>query len=102
MAAVLTRTVGINRCGLCRRPNPLFDVPSTTWDHYIGPDQRHQIVCIHYRHRLTGVIDGGAYQGEHGGPLPLWSDQWRVQHGIAPDDPCPMTKAALRRFTITT
>jgi hypothetical protein len=94
---------GITWCGLCRRaPLRLFDVPDDVWRHYIGPDQRHQVVCIRCWDRLTGVIDGGAYQAEHGGPLPLWSDQWRVRHGIAPDEPCPMTEATLRRFTIST
>jgi hypothetical protein len=63
---------------------PLFDVPDDVWLHYIGPGQRHQVVCIQCWHRLTGVIDGGVYQAKHGGPLPLWSDQWRVRHGIMP------------------
>jgi hypothetical protein len=92
---------GITWCGLCRRCNPpLFDVPDDVWLHYLGLDRRHQVVCIQCWRRLTEAIDGGAYQAEHGGPLPLWSDQWRARHGIAPDEPCPMTKATLRRFTI--
>jgi hypothetical protein len=64
--------------------------------HYIAPDHRHQVVCIQCWRRLTEAIDGGAYQAEQGGPLPLWSDQWRVGHGIAPDVPCPLTRAGLR------
>jgi hypothetical protein len=47
--------------------------------------------------RLTEAIDGGTHQAEHGGPLPLWSDQWRVRHGIAPDEPVP-NKAKVHRL----
>jgi hypothetical protein len=43
------------------------------------------VLCIRCWRRLTEAMDGGAYQAEHGGPLPLWSDQWRGRHGIAPD-----------------
>ena len=92
---------GIIWCGLCRRaPLRLVVVPDKTWEHYISPDQRHQVVCIQCWHRLTKVIDGGVYQAEHGGPLPLWSDEWRERHDIPPEEPCPLTTATLRRFTI--
>jgi hypothetical protein len=95
------RDSGINWCGLCRRPNPrLFDVPTPTWQHYIRYENRHQVVCIRCWRRLTEAIDGGIFQAEHGGPLPLWSDEWRVRLGIPPDEPCPMPAKTLRRFTI--
>jgi hypothetical protein len=88
----LVRTPQMRRnwCGLCRRPaNGLFDVPDDVWLHYIGEEQRHQVVCIACWHWLTNIIDSGAYQAQHGGPLSLWSDAWRVRHGIAPDEPSP-------------
>jgi len=91
----------INRCGLCRCRSPaLFDVPTDVWLHYVGIEQRHQIVCIPCWNRLTEAVDGYAYQTEHGGPLPLWSPGWRIRHGIPPNEPCPMPAEILRRFTI--
>jgi hypothetical protein len=72
----------------------------TVWLHYVGQEQRHRVLCIRCWHRLTEAMDGGAYQAEHGGPLPLWSDQWRGRHFIAPDVPYPMPTARLRRSTV--
>ena len=75
---------------LCRRvANGLFDVPDDVWRHYVGEEQRHQILCITCGHWLVELIDGGEYQAQHGGPVPLWSDAWRVRHGISADAPCP-------------
>ena len=49
---------GIIWCGLCQCPSPrLFDVPDEVWLHYLGPDQRHQVVCIQCWCRLTSVIE---------------------------------------------
>jgi hypothetical protein len=74
-----------NWCGLCRRRSgPLFDVPVCVWLHYVGHDQRHQIVCISCWHWLTDVIDGSAFEREHGGPVSLWSREFRRRHGIPP------------------
>jgi hypothetical protein len=79
-----------NWCGICRHEaKGLFDVPDNVWRHYVSEEQRHQIVCIACWHRLVEVIDGGAFQAQHGGPVPLWSDAWRVRHGISADAPCP-------------
>jgi hypothetical protein len=69
--------------------------------HYVGHEQRHQIVCLQCWRRLTEAIDGGIFQATHGGgPLPFWCDAWRVRHGIPPDEPCPMTAQRLREVTI--
>jgi hypothetical protein len=88
-------------CGLCGgRWPPFFDVPDVVWRRYIPPDQRDHIVCIGCWNWLVEVIDGGACQDEHGEPLPLWSAAWRVRHGIALDEPCPLDAETLRRFTI--
>jgi hypothetical protein len=57
----------------------LFDVPDDVWLHYVGVEQRGQVVCIRCWHWLTDVIDGGAYQAqhpEHRRALPLWSELW--------------------------
>jgi hypothetical protein len=82
-----------NRCGLCRRQvNRLFDVPDDVWLFYVGEEQRHQIVCIACWHWLTDAIDASAYEREHGGPVPLWSAEFRRRYGIAadaPDSPMP-------------
>ena len=76
-----------NWCGICRRPpGGLFDVPTTVWRFY---DQRNQVICIRCWHWLTDAVDGRAYQAEHGGPVPLWSDAWRERHGIPPDESPP-------------
>jgi hypothetical protein len=79
-----------NWCGLCRRQSgPLFDVPDAVWLHYVGHDHRHQIVCISCWRWLINVIDGGAYEREHGGAVPLWSPEFRRRHGIPADAPTP-------------
>lgn len=73
-----------NWCGLCQRQaRELFDVPDDVWLHYVGVEQRHQIVCLRCWHWLVSVIDGGAYQAQHGVPVALWSDVWRERHGVA-------------------
>jgi hypothetical protein len=47
----------VSWCGLCRRCNPpLFDVPDDVWLHYVGPEQRDQVVCIRCWRRLTVAI----------------------------------------------
>lgn len=77
-------------CGLCRYDSGgLFNVPDDVWLHYIGEEQRDQVVCIRCWHWLTEIIDGGAYQRDHGGPLPLWSDAWRERLGVSADTPRP-------------
>jgi hypothetical protein len=92
---------GVTWCSLCQCGAPrLFDVPDDVWLHYVGPAQCHRVLCIRCWQRLTHDIDRGAYQAGHGAPVPLWSDQWRVRHGIPPDEPCPMPAKRLRRFTI--
>jgi hypothetical protein len=79
-----------NWCGLCRRAvNGLFDVPDNVWLHYVGEQQRHQIVCIACWHWLTDVIDDSTFEQRHGSPVALWSDAWRVRHGIPADVPAP-------------
>jgi hypothetical protein len=79
-----------NWCGLCRRPSgPLFDMPDDVWLHYVGEDQRHQILCIGCWHWLTDAIDGSAYERENGRAVPLWSTEFRRRHGIPPDEPSP-------------
>jgi hypothetical protein len=76
----------INWCGLCGGRNPaLFDVPDIVWRRYIPPEQRWHVVCRACWDRITDITDGGAFQAEHGGPLALWSDQWRARHGIGQD-----------------
>jgi hypothetical protein len=50
---------------------------------------RHQIICIARWHRLVEPSDSGVYQVQHGRSVPLWSDAWRVRHGIPEDRPCP-------------
>jgi hypothetical protein len=86
--------------GLPWHEQPPLRRADDVWLHYVGHDRRHQVLCLRCWNRLTGELDGGTYQAEHGGPVPLWSDQWRARHGIAPDEPCPMPAARLRRFTI--
>jgi ferredoxin len=79
-----------NWCGLCSAKNPaLFDVPNEVWLHYVGHEQRHQIVCMGCWHWLTNVIDGSAFEQEHGGAVSLWSREFRRRHGIPPDVPSP-------------
>jgi hypothetical protein len=91
----------VYRCGLCVRFEPkLFDVPDKVWRHYIQRENRHQVVCLRCWRRLTEAIDGGTFQARHGGPLPFWSDEWRVRRGIPPEEPSPHTAAMLRRTTI--
>jgi hypothetical protein len=81
----------VNRCGLCGwRSPPLFDVPDVVWQRYIPAEQLAHVVCIGCWNWLVEVIDGGACQAQHGGPLPLWSTAWRVRHGIPLDAPCPV------------
>jgi hypothetical protein len=77
--------------------NGLFDVPDDVWVHYVGEEQRHQIVCIACRHWLVELIDGGAYQAQHGGPVPLWSDAWRARHDIPADTPHPAAATMVHR-----
>jgi hypothetical protein len=79
-----------NRCGLCRARNPaLFGVPNAVWLHYVGEGQRDQIVCLACWRWLTDAIDGSAFEREHGGPVVLWSREFRRRHGIPPDVPSP-------------
>lgn len=79
-----------NWCGLCRRRSgPLFDVPDPLWLHYVGEEQRGQILCISCWHWLTDVIDGSAFEHEHGDPVALWSREFRRRHSIPPDERSP-------------
>jgi hypothetical protein len=91
----------VQRCGLCAgRWPPFFDVPDVVWQNYIPSEQRDHIICLDCWSWLVQVIDGGACQAKHGGPLPLWSAAWRVRHGIASDAPCPFDAETLSWFTI--
>jgi hypothetical protein len=48
-------------------------LPDDVWLHYIGHEQRHQIVCLRCWRRLTEGIDGGMFQATHGGgQFPFW------------------------------
>ena len=59
-------------CGLCRYDcGGLFDVPDDVWLHYVGEEQRHQVLCIGCWHWLVDAIDGGEF--EAGGPAPMWN-----------------------------
>ena len=88
-----------NLCGLCGVYNPpFFHVPDTCWRRYIERKHRDQILCVACWRWLTEIIDGGAFEARHGGPLPYWSDAWRARQGIY--EPCPMTAERLKDFTI--
>lgn len=90
-----------NVCGLCNAQDPpLFDVPDACWRHYVPRQHRERILCIACWSWLVEIIDGGRFETQHGGPLPLWSDAWRARHGIAVDEPCPLDDEQLRHFTI--
>lgn len=79
-----------NYCGLCGGRDPvMFDVPTTVWQHYVEAEQRHQMVCLACWRRLTEIVDGGQFEADHGGPVALWSPEWRERHGIAEDERRP-------------
>jgi hypothetical protein len=89
-----------NWCGLCRhKAGGLFDVPHDVWMHYVGADQRHQLLCIHCWHWLVDAIDGGAFEAAHGGPVPLWSAEFRRRHHIPADEPA--TQGLSPWFTVS-
>jgi hypothetical protein len=69
-------------------PEP-FNVPDEVWRHYVPPDQRGHMVCLACWDVLVDVTDRGAYQNEHGGPLALWSPEWRKRRGVSDDEPAP-------------
>jgi hypothetical protein len=65
-----------NLCGICRRRDPtLFHVPTTVWLHYVGHEQRRQIVCIGCWRWLADAVDASAFWQKHAGEEPgtLWS-----------------------------
>ena len=45
--------------------------PTTCDLYYVGEEQRGQILCIGCWHWLTDVIDGSAFEHEHGAPAQL-------------------------------
>jgi hypothetical protein len=79
-----------NVCASCGLLGPrLFDVPNRVWRHYIEPAKRGTIICEPCFVEIAGLIDGGAYQRRHGGPVALWSREFRRRKGIPPDKRSP-------------
>jgi len=77
-------------CGLCRYDcGGLFDVPDDVWLHYVGEEQRHEVLCIGCWHWLVDAIDGGALEAAHGVPVPMWSNEFRRRRKIPSDYPTP-------------
>ena len=75
-----------NVCASCGQLDPaLFAAPDRVWRHYIEPAKRDKIICEPCFRAIAGLIDGGAYQRRHGGPVALWSPEFRRRHGIPPD-----------------
>lgn len=83
-----------NWCGLCRCPaGTFFDVPDDVWLFYVGEEQSRQILCICCWRWLTDVTDGSAYERRNGGPVALWSPEFRRRHGVSPDEPSAIRMA---------
>ena len=79
-----------NWCGLCGLKQPrLFSVPDEVWAYYVEHDQRGQIICRRCWRWLTDIIDGSACELEHGRAVGLWSYEFRLRHGIPPDERSP-------------
>ena len=78
----------------------MFDVPDDVWLHYVGQEQRGQLVCIRCWHWLTEIVDDSAYEREHGGPLAMWSEEFRTRHNVPADQPNPLPPEVLRYFSV--
>jgi hypothetical protein len=91
--AVLPRVPFIdwaNVCASCGALDPdFFNVPTTVWCHYIEPEKRGKVICLPCWQQIVQLIDDGRYQTTYGGPVPLWSPEFRRRHGIPPDEPSP-------------
>ena len=76
------------RCGGLLHPE-FFDVPNCVWRHYIEPEKRDKIICEPCFVQIAGMIDAGAYLSRYGGPVALWSREFRRRHAIPPDELSP-------------
>lgn len=78
------------RCALCRgSTTPMFSGPDDVWRFYVEHEQRHRAICIGCWKWLVEVIDDGAYQAQHGGPVGLWSPEHRAYANIPPEEKAP-------------
>ena len=80
----------VNVCASCGLLHPeFFDVPNCVWRHYIEPEKRDKIICEPCFVQIAGMIDAGAYLSRYGGPVALWSREFRRRHGVPPDEQSP-------------